>query len=122
MKIIANDSLIALAWDPVSVDVLGNPEHVERYRVYQSLNDSPWGLIGSVTSEVDSIAPATYFEVGSLLHDGVYKWAVTAMDLAGNESALHASTDSTAWMGGWYVIYDKTKPAASKGLAPVGRR
>jgi hypothetical protein len=73
---------IDLAWDPVSTDILGNPESVSGYHVYLSTSPSEFGEpLQTVTASAARIENLT---------SGTYYIAVTAIDQDGNESEFSA--------------------------------
>ncbi len=73
---------LRVTWDPVTRDVLGQPETVVSYNVYVAENSGAYYLVGSVSSPEVTL--------DQLISGETYNVAVSANDAAGNESALSA--------------------------------
>ena len=66
--------------------------------------------VGSDTLECDIFLPDT---------NGSYIPGVSAIDIHGNESAIHKSTDPTASLGGWYLLFDRIAPFLPTSLIRI---
>lgn len=77
---------VTLAWDAPATDAMGNPlGDLAGYHLYHSPSSPPDGPDGTM---IDA-GVATQYTVDGL-QAGIYYFAVTAVDEAGNESALSA--------------------------------
>jgi len=75
---------VTLAWDPPATDAMGDAlEDLAGYRLYHSRSTPPNGAEGTQVE----VGAATQYKVENL-EAGTYYIAVTAIDEAGNESAL----------------------------------
>ena len=75
---------VTLAWDPPATDAIGGTlEDLAGFRLYHSLSMPPNGPGGTLIE----VGEATQHTVENL-EPGTYYFAVTAIDVAGNESAL----------------------------------
>lgn len=111
-----NDSL-RISWEHTWQDLNGNPEHVLYFEA--KLIDQKSNILYSCQTSHDSLSfrPEcfyTFFGLG----EGIYYAAIVAVDLCGNKSAVHLSSDPTAKYGGWYSIIDFTPPVVSFNLSP----
>lgn len=104
---------VTIQWDHSGLDSLGNPESMSHFNVWFSHNDGPVLVVGSVDSDT--------LEYTIVLPDtsGKYVLGVSAIDVAGNESAIHLSTDQTAAFEGWYLLFDIVVPAVPLGLIRI---
>lgn len=75
-----------LAWDPVATDITGAPETPAGYRCYSRRAGSAeaWAQFGFAAHPVT--------EIGIPVPAAKQEYAVTAVDEAGNESALSEAT------------------------------
>jgi len=97
---------ISLSWDPVTVDVGGNPETVDYYKIYRGetpdfVPDKAGGsnLIGTSTTE-------SYLDLGAMTGVDDYFYIVSAVDTGGNESNTKDAVISTLPLldGSWTKI------------------
>jgi len=124
IKIITNagkDS-VRISWEHSWKDTSGLDENVFSFRLWTSLNDSPFVCVGETsvvgTYIIGESKPPTTYKFTNLLVNTKYIFGVTAVDLAGNESEIAKSTDSTSAYGGWYLIIDNTPPARVFSITP----
>jgi len=99
---IAGDTIVDLRWSAVS-DAL-------YYRVRVRQNGQSYGV-------PVNIGNATSFQVTGLTNGVQHVFAVSAVDAAGNESAL--STEVSAIPTGLGITYDTTPPAVPTGLSVI---
>jgi len=118
LKVIPNktDSL-RVSWQHNWQDLNGDPEHVLYFET--KLIDQKSNILYSCQTSHDSLffRPDCYHTFFGLC-EGTYYASVTAVDLCGNKSSIHLSSDPTAKYGGWYSIIDFTPPAVSFNLSP----
>ncbi len=72
---------VGMVWDPVTADVLGNPEEVAGYGVYFSLTPGSFEFSAGIVGEPEVV-------VRDLSSGVTYYFAVTAFDREGNESSF----------------------------------
>jgi len=119
IRIITNaygDSL-RINWDHDWKDILGNTESVSYFRVYLSRNDSAFVPVGTTPSVLTG-HPVTTYKFTNIVKNVKYAFGVSAVDLAGNESAIHKSTDNSAAYGGWFLVIDNIAPRSASGMRP----
>lgn len=75
----AGMAAVDLAWDPVTLDIRGNPEEPVTYRIYIGRQSRQY-------TDVRNIGAATDFRVYGLTAGVSYYLALTALDRSGNES------------------------------------
>jgi len=102
---------VTVAWEHSGLDSLGNTETMLHYKVWLRHNLGAVICVGvSDTLQYAIILPDTV---------GEYVIGVSAVDMANNESSIHFSTDSTAGLGGWYLLFDLIAPAVPFGLMRI---
>ncbi len=103
--IVQRASTLTLAWDPPLTDWSGQPTEVRSYQLfYRRHGDSVWSLLG----EIPAAAHPTYTIEHERLGDGLYDFAVQALQAGGGASSLHTSLDSFAQpITGWYVFWQR---------------
>jgi len=104
---------ITIAWQHGGLDSLGNVESMSHFNVWLKHN------VGLVI-KIDEVSADT-LECDVVLPDttGKYVLGVSVVDVSSNESGIHFSTDSTAALGGWYLLFDIVAPMAAYGLVRV---
>ena len=107
-----------MSWHHDWEDESGEPEHVLFFKLYLSKNDSPFVYYGETEKDSIEYRPDTTFTFVGLKSNSKYKFGVSAVDWAGNESLVHFSTSISANNGGWYVITDSTPPSTPSALKP----
>lgn len=124
IKIVTNagrDS-VRISWEHNWKDIYGGNENVFRFRLWTSLNDSPFVCVGETsvvgTYIIGESKPPTTYKFTDLQDNTKYVFGVTAVDLADNESEMTKSTDSTSAYGGWYLIIDNVPPARVYSITP----
>ncbi len=75
--------ILTIAWNPVSIDISGNPEIVDGYRIYVGLSSDSCEFLVDVGN-------MTQWTLTDLSPGVRYYLFVTAYDLSGNESSLSA--------------------------------
>ena len=107
-----------LSWEHNWKNVKGNPENVvyfEVCQVYEGIDTLRFEL-GKTATDSITFRPPTRFASTFFPFDGFYYFEIVAVDWAGNNSVVHCSTDSTAWLRGWKVFQDDTEPSRGKML------
>jgi hypothetical protein len=94
---------LTLQWDPPPYD-LGPVTRVVSYNVYyRKHGGASWSLLQ--TTPATPAPEATLNR--SLLGNGSFDFAVTAVNSLGESSPVHSSLDANAFPpGGWYVVWD----------------
>lgn len=100
-------------------DTTGAPEQVARFRIFASANDTVFTYIADVDDVRRIGRPDTTCIIKGLRPGLRYTFGVTALDYAGNESAMHTSAQPNAAFGGWYVIVDDRPPRAASNIRPM---
>jgi hypothetical protein len=103
-QIIYKQPQLTLAWDPPATDIPGTSAEVAKYQVlYQEHGSNCWILL----DEIPSDRHPQYTIVHDRLKDGLYDFAIRAITVNGQFSALHTSLDSSADpISGWYVFWE----------------
>jgi hypothetical protein len=103
--IVQRSSTLTLAWDPPLTDFSGQPTEVASYELYYRRHgDAAWAFLG----ESPAAAQPAYTIEHERLGDGLYDFAVQALQAGGGASALHTSLDSFAQpVTGWYVFWQR---------------
>ena len=102
-QITVHDDAITLYWDPPDFSALEAIWPIVSYKVfYRRHGDFLWLLIAEVEAKQRLEYTLNHDEVG----DGLYEFAVSAMDEKNRMSTLHTSVDQNANpFGGWYVLW-----------------
>lgn len=104
---------ITIAWQHSGLDTTGAVENMSHFNVWLRHN---LGLVIKIDE-----TPADTLECDVVLPDttGAYILGISAVDIALNEGGMHWSTDSTAALGGWYLLFDMVAPMAAYGLIRI---
>jgi hypothetical protein len=115
--VLVNKVSVTVTWNRVTLDVTGQPEHVEYYNLYSIPEGKPSTKVAETAHDMVNFRPDTSLVVATALFTGGKTvLGVTAVDWAGNESAVHLSTDATAANGGWYLLIDSIAPIKPMGM------
>lgn len=89
---------IILEWDP-------STSEIARYDVYYRAHGSkPWILLG----QAEAITTPEYTVLHSVLGNGSFDFAVTAVSVDGDASEYHSTLDQTAQPAvGWYLAWQR---------------
>ena len=101
--IVVHDDTITLSWDPPDFNTLEVIWPIVSYKVfYRRYGGFSWSLIAEVEAKQRLAYTLNHDEVG----DGLYEFAVSAMNEKNYMSTLHTSIDQNANpFGGWYVLW-----------------
>lgn len=110
---------IRIAWHHDWCDTTGAPDLIAKFRVFASANDTVFAHVADVLDVRGIGKPDTTCMIKGLQRGIKYTFGVMAVDVAGNESALHTSAQPNAAFGGWYVIMDNTPPRAATRIRPL---
>jgi len=114
----AKGDSLQISWTHDWKDTTGHDERVAKFNVYVSKNDADFEFVGGPVDADSTGKPSTRWTVHGIGDNNKYVIGVTAVDYAGNESALHHSMQVTAAYGGWYVIIDRIPPRVPGMLKP----
>ena len=106
-QIVAKSNTITLQWDPP--DFSGNTSiySIESYKIYYRIHNADYWLM---LDEIPAQTPPTYTLNHDDFGDGMYDFAVKAVNNKGEESSFHTSEDqNTSPFGGWYLLWIKSE-------------
>lgn len=95
-----HEHTLTLSWENEHTEIEGTPVATAYFNVfYRDLGTTEWTFLQTTDDSQSSIS----IRHGSL-GDGDYEFAVQAVYNNGKTSALHCSSDFSAWPpGGWYL-------------------
>jgi hypothetical protein len=103
MQLVHKSSRLTLAWDPPLSDIPNRPSEVASYQIFCREHGSfYWRFLGEVQASPNPEYTVEHGQLG----DGLFDFAVRAVTVSGQASALHTSLDSSADpVSGWYVLW-----------------
>ena len=106
-QIVANSPSITLEWDPPEFSGYSSAYPISSYKIYYRVHNAKyWFLIDEIPAEPSLSYTLDHDDFG----DGMYDFAVKAVNSKGEESALHTSEDqNSSPFGGWYLLWIKSE-------------
>ena len=109
---------VQLGWAAVTADVTGSPETVTQYRIYRGLTPDFVPDRAGGSNRIGTSATTSFVDAGAAVTGDPYHYLVSAVDAAGNESAIEPATVTTppTLSGSWT---DTTIELSWSGAAPA---
>lgn len=104
VPIVVRSESVGLSWDPRDQTVPDLSSSVDHYRVYYR----PYGTAQWVFLNATSGTETSTSITRGALDFGTYEFGVREVYRNGSHSAIHGSSDFTAWPpGGWYLVWQE---------------